>query len=208
MIDTCTQYIVKACRNYVSQSASPHLQVPSVFQYCKIENFGSLGMKPASSLYWLLFILQHFSVLSCLTFPMAKWSSLIELRDQRPLTLAILVLYCKVMSSECAWRMRPGLESHLPVSVSSNSIPDVPFLYYYLLSAETTCPDLPNPVNGIVDIQGNTPGGSAVYLCNPGLSLIGSSRRICNVDGTWSGEPPTCIGRLREYSYLWWNTLA
>ena len=132
---------------------------------------------------------------------MAKWSSLIELRDQRPLTLVISVLCCKVMSSECAWRMRPGLESHLPVSVSSNFIPDVPFLYYYLLSAETTCPDLPNPVNGIVDIQGNTPGGSAVYLCNPGLSLIGSSRRICNVDGTWSGEPPTCIGRLREYTY-------
>ena len=66
----------------------------------------------------------------------------------------------------------------------------------FLFSAETTCPDLPNPTNGIVDIQGNTPGGSAVYLCNPGLSLIGSSRRICNVDGTWSGDPPTCIGGL------------
>ena len=79
-------------------------------------------------------------------------------------------------------------------------IPDVPFLFVLslLLSAETTCPDLPNPANGIVDIQGNTPGGSAIYLCNPGLSLIGSSRRICNVDGTWSGDPPTCIGRLSD----------
>ena len=83
-------------------------------------------------------------------------------------------------------------------------IPDAPFLFlyyraiiYHNLSAETTCPDLPNPVNGIVDIQGNTPGGSAVYRCNPGLSLIGSSQRICNIDGTWSGDPPTCIG--------WWN---
>ena len=169
----------------------------SIFMLQNWKSFGILGLIIPN----IFLILQHFSVLSCLTSPMVKWSSLAALLDRQPLILVILVLYCKVMSNKCAWRMRLGLESHLPVFVSSNSIPITPFLIFYsyslfLFFAETTCPDLPNPTNGIVDIQGNTPGGSAVYLCNPGLSLIGSSRRICNVDGTWSGDPPTCIGGL------------
>ena len=66
-----------------------------------------------------------------------------------------------------------------------------------IILAEITCPDLANPVEGIVEIQGNTPGASAVYSCNRGISLIGTSRRICGTDGTWSGEPPTCEGKLR-----------
>lgn len=145
-------------------------------------------------------LLQHFNVPSYLISLMVEWSSQVALLDQQPLIPAILVLYCKVIHSECAWRMRLGLDNHLPVSVSQ-----LPFQlihsYSYIICAETTCPDLPDPVDGIVDIQDNTPGGSAIYLCDPGLSLIGSSRRICNVDGTWSGEPPTCIGGLKDVSY-------
>lgn len=54
----------------------------------------------------------------------------------------------------------------------------------------------------MVDIQDNTPGGLAIYRCNPGLSLIGSSRRICDMDGTWSGEPPTCEGNFQNDQFL------
>ena len=57
-----------------------------------------------------------------------------------------------------------------------------------IILAEITCPDLANPINGTVEIQANTPGGSAVYSCNRGISLIGTSVRMCNTNGTWSGS--------------------
>ncbi len=34
----------------------------------------------------------------------------------------------------------------------------------------------------------------AVYRCNTGNSIIGSSFRICQPDGTWNGNAPTCQG--------------
>ena len=69
---------------------------------------------------------------------------------------------------------------------------------FMMITAEVTCPELDNPEDGIVDIQDNTPGGAAVYRCNPGLSLIGSSLRLCNEDGTWAGVPPTCRGEYKN----------
>ena len=55
------------------------------------------------------------------------------------------------------------------------------------------CMVLPDPDNGEVDLSNGTTFGSiAVYNCNEGLILLGSDTRVCQADGVWSGDPPTC----------------
>ncbi len=58
------------------------------------------------------------------------------------------------------------------------------------------CPELPHPSGGTVRlINSQTPGsGYAIYSCNTGNIRIGSSFRICQTDGTWNGNAPTCQG--------------
>ena len=55
------------------------------------------------------------------------------------------------------------------------------------------CGDLSNPSNGRVSISDNIVGGIATYRCNSGYSLDGSETRICQNDGSWSGNAPTCV---------------
>lgn len=53
-----------------------------------------------------------------------------------------------------------------------------------------------------VPSQGKREGKSFIYQsevsfsCNPPFILVGSSTRICQADGTWSGSSPRCIGKV------------
>ena len=55
-----------------------------------------------------------------------------------------------------------------------------------------------NPINGMVTLPSGLSIGSAgtlaVYSCDFGYALNGSSTRTCQSDGTWSGAAPTCEG--------------
>ncbi len=55
------------------------------------------------------------------------------------------------------------------------------------------CPELGDPVNGSVDVDGNTPGSTASYECGDGFALVGNQSRVCLDNGEWSGEEPQCI---------------
>src|SRR5207302_158398 len=49
------------------------------------------------------------------------------------------------------------------------------------------------PTNGTVSTSnGTTYSQNAVYTCNTGYVLTGSSPRTCQAAGTWSGTAPTC----------------
>ena len=61
-----------------------------------------------------------------------------------------------------------------------------------------TCPDLDNPGNGAVTVNGTSPGDTATYSCNTGFELEGTDTVTCGDNGTWSAGPPVCI---REFSY-------
>ncbi len=64
------------------------------------------------------------------------------------------------------------------------------------------CPDLSHPSGGTVSISSRTPGsGIAVYRCNTGNSIIGSSFLTCQPDGTWSRNAPTCQGDCDSVNY-------
>ncbi|XP_025023614.1 CUB and sushi domain-containing protein 1-like, partial [Python bivittatus] len=49
------------------------------------------------------------------------------------------------------------------------------------------------PANGRLIGKSFTYRSEVTFQCRPSLILIGSSRRVCQADGTWSGIQPTCI---------------
>ena len=58
---------------------------------------------------------------------------------------------------------------------------------------DSGCPDLPDPVNGLVIITNMQPGvGFAIYICTGEFIINGDAVRNCQDDGTWSGDAPTC----------------
>ena len=68
-------------------------------------------------------------------------------------------------------------------------------------SAVVTCPQLDNPQNGRVSVDGQTVGSTANYDCDVGFEPSGSLTRVCMQDGQWSGEEPSCIRTLFSAGY-------
>ena len=66
------------------------------------------------------------------------------------------------------------------------------FVFRTCTYTEIVCPDLEDPTYGSVDDGDNHPGTRAVYSCNDGFELVGDRKRLCDYDGTWDGEAPTC----------------
>uniref|UniRef100_A0A669EUV2 CUB and Sushi multiple domains 2 n=1 Tax=Oreochromis niloticus TaxID=8128 RepID=A0A669EUV2_ORENI len=55
------------------------------------------------------------------------------------------------------------------------------------------CGDPGMPTQGRREDSGFTYLSSVSFFCDPPLVLVGSSRRYCQYDGTWSGTQPSCI---------------
>lgn len=60
------------------------------------------------------------------------------------------------------------------------------------------CGTLPNPDNGVVDVPITTEDGIATYSCSEGHILVGVVSRVCQPDGTWSDQAPTCRGKQNK----------
>ena len=56
------------------------------------------------------------------------------------------------------------------------------------------CGDPGIPAEGRLSGKNFTYRSEVFFQCKPPLLLVGSSRRVCQADGTWSGVQPTCIG--------------
>lgn len=70
---------------------------------------------------------------------------------------------------------------------------------YYLIFIQTytaiTCGRLSDPENGAVRQRRPAIVGSvAVYICNRGFRLVGQRKRVCQSNGRYSGQAPTCVG--------------
>lgn len=79
------------------------------------------------------------------------------------------------------------------------------------------CAVLSPPENGffVQNMCNNQYNSACGMRCLPGFELQGSSIRLCQADGTWSGAPPTCAGEavdtnsiLRQWNTAWIFTLA
>lgn len=67
-----------------------------------------------------------------------------------------------------------------------------------------SCPALQAPVDGkkfgtkyLVDHEVH-------FACDPGFQLLGSSTRMCQANGSWTGQEPRCAGTAHS---LPWNVL-
>ena len=59
-----------------------------------------------------------------------------------------------------------------------------------------TCSQLAAPTNGAMVTSSNTYNSTAVFSCSTGYVISGSSLRICQSNGDWSGVPPLCNGLI------------
>ena len=67
---------------------------------------------------------------------------------------------------------------------------------YYIIHTVVQCPDLSDSIeNGkvLVTPTARTVNSTAEYSCDGGYKLDkGDVKRICQAEGTWSGEAPQC----------------
>lgn len=70
-----------------------------------------------------------------------------------------------------------------------------------------SCPALEAPMDGkkfgtkyLVDHEVH-------FTCKPGFQLIGSSTRVCQANGSWTGEEPQCKGTF-VCSFLWFEWMS
>lgn len=82
------------------------------------------------------------------------------------------------------------------------SILDLPFS---LVLPAVFCGDPGVPARGRREDRGFSYRSSVSFSCQPPLVLVGSPRRFCQSDGTWSGTQPSCIGERWSgaLSQLW-----
>lgn len=59
-------------------------------------------------------------------------------------------------------------------------------------ATDIQCSLLSAPENGSVNADSTQYGGVAMYTCNTGYILVGSVKRTCIENGTWSGTSPHC----------------
>uniref|UniRef100_A0A673IHF6 CUB and Sushi multiple domains 1 n=1 Tax=Sinocyclocheilus rhinocerous TaxID=307959 RepID=A0A673IHF6_9TELE len=56
------------------------------------------------------------------------------------------------------------------------------------------CGDPGTPAEGFIEGRQFTFKSEVSFYCRPPFLLVGSSRRVCEADGSWSGIQPSCIG--------------
>ncbi len=88
----------------------------------------------------------------------------------------------------------------MEIGQTSHQFVKVIILYNCLLTCQSflhyigiRCPKLEAPKGGKVIVSGYYVDDYAIYRCGYGYNLSGyTERRVCQVDGTWSGDEPTC----------------
>lgn len=73
-----------------------------------------------------------------------------------------------------------------------------PPLFFFLYITVISCSDLPTPPNGKKIGTQTTFGASAIFSCNPGYVLSGSTVRECLLSGLWSGMETHCLGKQAQ----------
>lgn len=106
------------------------------------------------------------------------------------------------INSEDVSQLPPPLSFSLTLLVSCSfplppPSPSSSFHYPLHFLAVISCSDLPTPPNGKKIGTQTTFGASAIFSCNLGYVLTGSTVRECLLSGLWSGTETHCLGKQR-----------
>ena len=80
----------------------------------------------------------------------------------------------------------------LALAISAAIIKQYHMIFCTTYFTAIDCGSLSHPENGLVTFVSTTLGSRADYSCNTGFVLMGISFRMCELDGSWSGEAPEC----------------
>ncbi len=106
----------------------------------------------------------------------------LEMHQPANVSLFVLAIIYVFVSEECIVR------THTPSGQRIYSKVDILFLPH----AAVDCGDLEDPDNGDVDFSSTIFKSVATYSCDTGFILVGVTTRVCQADGKWSGDAPTC----------------
>ena len=62
------------------------------------------------------------------------------------------------------------------------------------------CPAHGSLANGVIRSTGDTMGKKLTYICNTGYGLSAEGERVCQGNGQWTGDAPTCVCKLNNLS--------
>lgn len=88
-------------------------------------------------------------------------------------------------------------------SVGFLSTTNLLFLYPEV-SRNDSCPDLPEIQNGwkTTSHVALVRGARITYQCDPGYDLVGRETLTCQVELSWSSQPPFCEKSQSHFSYF------
>ena len=62
------------------------------------------------------------------------------------------------------------------------------------------CGSLSDPANGLVTVTTTTLGSTANYSCSPKYQIGSYPLRICQANGNWSGNVPSCTFESQDFT--------
>ena len=74
---------------------------------------------------------------------------------------------------------------------------------FFLSDKKVYCEKLEDPENGDVKQKGIYKGAKAVYSCDEGYILTGKEIRVCQRNGKFSDEAPTCERKFSSVHALY-----
>lgn len=82
------------------------------------------------------------------------------------------------------------------------------YIKYRIFVVGQDCGKLAPPEHGWIFGSKTTHPNSVFFNCGASYTLVGSSKRTCLINGSWSGQQPRCLGNKKKCCcFSFWSTI-